>query len=295
MSIKMERTSLSCLQTNLLLPEVEDIVKNALQEDIGPGDITTLLAVPPETIASASIITRQDGVVAGLFVVAEVYRQLDAELQITSDTQDGQSVSSGDTLCILHGRAQSILTGERVALNFLQHLSGIATRTSHFVKLIEDSAARIVDTRKTTPGLRSLEKYAVRAGGGFNHRAGLYDAILIKDNHIQACGSLKAAVESVKRYASHVLTVTVECDTLEQVEEAVAAGAHIVLLDNMDFEKMRCAVSIINGRCIVEASGGITEKTVRETALTGVDIISIGALTHSVTSLDLSLEMKLLG
>lgn len=267
-----------------------EIVRRALQEDVGSGDITTLLTVPVEAQARAVMLARQDGVVAGLPVAQEVFRQVDPALRFRVLLAEGAPFRNGDLLCEITGRAQSILTGERVALNFVQRLSGIATRTSRFVALVQGTRARIVDTRKTTPGLRSLEKYAVRAGGGFNHRAGLYDAILIKDNHIRACGSVTAAVQAAAR-APHTMTITVECTTLEQVDEALLAGAQILLLDNMDLPTLRQAVERVAGRAMTEASGGVSEQTVAAIAQTGVDIISVGALTHSAPSVDISLEL----
>ena len=207
------------------MPDCEAIVRHALAEDIGTGDITTLLTVPPDTRAKAQVVAKQAGVIAGLPVVAEVLRQVDAGLFVEFLFQDGERVAEGDIVCEIFGNARSILTAERVALNFAQRLSGIATKTARFVELVEGTGTRIVDTRKTTPGLRVLEKYAVRVGGGHNHRFGLYDAVLIKDNHIQASGSIAAAVHAALEGAPHTMTVTVECDTMEQVEEALAASA----------------------------------------------------------------------
>ena len=270
---------------------VDEIVSRALHEDIGTGDITTLITVPADLPSRGAFVASEGGIVAGLPVVAEVYRQLDSSLELTFMVADGDPVSAGAKLCEVRGSGQSILIGERVALNFLQRLSGIATRTARFVRLVAGSKARIVDTRKTTPGLRALEKYAVRVGGGLNHRLGLYDAVLIKDNHIAACGSLTAAVEAAFAQAPHTMTVTVECDTLDQVDEAVAAGADIVLLDNMTPDLLAQAVSRVGGQAATEASGGITEENVAAVAHAGVDIISVGALTHSVTALDISLEL----
>ena len=268
-----------------------DIVRRALSEDIGTGDLTTLLTVPPDARARGEIVAQSSGVVAGLPVVSEVFAQLDPGLTITFNVQDGELVQDGQTLCSIEGRAQSILTGERVALNFLQRLSGIATKTAEFVELVQGTKARIVDTRKTTPGLRSLEKYAVRVGGGRNHRFGLYDAVLIKDNHIQASGGIAQAVESALAQAPHTFSVTVECETLAQVHDAIEAGADILLLDNMTPAELAEAVETVAGQAMTEASGGVTAETVREIALTGVDIISVGALTHSAAALDISLDL----
>ncbi len=274
--------------------DMAEVVRRALAEDIGTGDVTTQLTVPEEAQARAVARAKGSGVVAGLPVVAEVYQQLDPTLRVTFAVLEGDRVEAGDALCRIEGTAQSILTGERVALNFLQQLSGIATLTARFVELAMGTRARIVDTRKTTPGLRSLEKYAVRVGGGYNHRFGLYDAVLIKDNHIQASGGLTAAVQRALAQAPHTMTVTVECDTLDQVNEALAAGADILLLDNMTPEQLTEAVALAGGQVTTEASGRITEATVAAVAQSGVDIISVGALTHSAPALDISLDLDAL-
>jgi nicotinate-nucleotide pyrophosphorylase (carboxylating) len=273
------------------LPDIIDTVRHALAEDIGTGDMTTLLTVPEGAVAMGSLLAKQAGVVAGLPVAAQVFAQVDPALAIEFTAEEGQYVEAGETLMAVRGSARSILTAERVALNFLQRLSGIATKTARFVALVEGHKARIVDTRKTTPGLRALEKYAVRVGGGFNHRFGLYDAILIKDNHIQAAGGITPAVQAAYAQAPHTMTVTVECDTLAQVEEAVAAGVDIVLLDNMSLDMLRQAVELLDGQAAAEASGGVNEETVTAIAQTGVDIISVGALTHSAIALDISLDL----
>ena len=273
------------------LPDIIDTVRHALAEDIGTGDLTTLLTVPEGAVAMGSLLAKQAGVVAGLPVAAQVFLQVDPALAIEFTAEEGQYVEAGETLMAVRGSARSILTAERVALNFLQRLSGIATKTARFVALVEGNKARIVDTRKTTPGLRALEKYAVRVGGGFNHRFGLYDAILIKDNHIQAAGGITPAVQAAYAQAPHTMTVTVECDTLAQVEEAIAAGVDIVLLDNMSLDMLRQAVEMLDGQAAAEASGGVNEETVTAIAQTGVDIISVGALTHSAVALDISLDL----
>jgi nicotinate-nucleotide pyrophosphorylase (carboxylating) len=273
------------------LPDIIDTVRHALAEDIGTGDLTTLLTVPEGAVAMGSLLAKQAGIVAGLPVAAQVFSQVDPALAIEFTAEEGQYVEAGETLMAVRGSARSILTAERVALNFLQRLSGIATKTSRFVALVEGNKARIVDTRKTTPGLRALEKYAVRVGGGFNHRFGLYDAILIKDNHIQAAGGITPAVQAAYAQAPHTMTVTVECDTLAQVEEAIAAGVDIVLLDNMSLDMLRQAVELLDGQAAAEASGGVNEETVTAIAQTGVDIISVGALTHSAIALDISLDL----
>ena len=273
------------------LPDISEVVRLALAEDIGTGDITTLLTVDPETQGRAVIVSKANGIVAGMGVAERTFLQVDPGLRFKALVEDGETIEPKQELAIVEGSAQSLLSGERVALNFLQRLSGIATKTSQFVALAAGSKARIVDTRKTTPGLRALEKYAVRVGGGKNHRLGLYDAIMIKDNHIQASGGIKQAVERALTLGSHTLSVTVECDTLEQVQEAIEAGADILLLDNMTLEQLSAAVEIVDGQAMTEASGGVNESTVAAISETGVDIISVGALTHSAIALDISLDL----
>jgi nicotinate-nucleotide pyrophosphorylase (carboxylating) len=270
---------------------LEETVRIALREDIGTGDVTTLSTVDPRAIGRAATVSKAYGIVAGLPVVEEVFRQVDPRVTISRSVNDGARVGPGETLCTIAGPAQSILTGERVALNFLQRLSGVATRTAKFVELTAGTRARIVDTRKTTPGLRVLEKYAVTVGGGRNHRMGLYDAVMIKDNHIVAAGGTKAAIERARLAVPHTMTITVECETLEQVDEALESGADVLLLDNMDNATRTEAVHRAAGRALTEASGGITEGTAAEIAGTGVDILSVGALTHSAPALDISLDM----
>lgn len=272
------------------LPDTTEIVQRALNEDVGAGDVTTLFTVPEDMQATAVMKSRATGVVAGLLVAERVFDAVDPGVIIGYAAEDGQHVAPGDILMRIEGTARGILTAERVALNFVQRLSGIATKTAQFVAQVQGTKARIVDTRKTTPGLRVLEKYAVRVGGGHNHRSGLYDAVLIKDNHIVACGGITAAVQAAYAQAPHTMTVTVECDTLAQVEEAVEAGADIVLLDNMSIAQLEQAVEIVNGQAAIEASGGIDLETVSDVANTGVDIISVGALTHSAVALDIGLD-----
>ena len=274
-------------------PDCEEIVRRALLEDVGTGDVTTLYTVPAEAQATARMVAKSPGIIAGLPVVEAVLRQMDPDVRGTRIVVEGARVLAGDTIFTMQGRAQSLLTAERVALNFAQRLSGIATKTARFVELVAGTRARIVDTRKTTPGLRALEKYAVRVGGGYNHRYGLYDAILIKDNHIAASGGIALAVQNAFAYAPHTMTVTVECDTLAQVREALDAEADILLLDNMSLEQLRQAVELIGGQAATEASGGVNEETVAAIAQTGVDIISVGALTHSAVALDISLDLTL--
>ncbi len=282
---------MSALSSTFLPPDMGETVRRALAEDIGTGDVTTLFTVPEETQAVARMIAKAEGVVAGLPVAVSALLHIDPALDVEMLVAEGERVEPGQTLLTISGSARSILTGERVALNFVQRLSGIATKTARFVELVKGTKARIVDTRKTTPGLRSLEKYAVRVGGGHNHRFGLYDAVLIKDNHIAASGGIAQAVSRAYALAPHTMTVTVECDTLVQVQEAVEAGADIILLDNMSIVQMEQAIEIIAGQTATEASGGVNEDTVAAIALTGVDIISVGALTHSAPALDISLDL----
>jgi nicotinate-nucleotide pyrophosphorylase (carboxylating) len=271
---------------------IDRLIENALAEDVGPGDITTLATIPPGTRATAVLVGKQPGVLAGLPVARRVFEHLDPGVTFEVLCAEGEAIAAGDRLARLTGAAQALLTGERVALNFLQHLSGIATQTAALLKQLEGLPTRLVDTRKTVPGLRTLAKYAVRAGGGHNHRLGLYDAVLIKDNHITAAGGIASAVARARAVAPHTMRVEVEADTLAQVEEALAAGADIILLDNMDLDTMRRAVALCRGRALTEASGGINAATLRPAAETGVDLISVGALTHSVEAIDISLDFS---
>ena len=270
---------------------IKPVVMRALEEDIGPGDITSRAVLVDSLECRAQLIARADGLVAGLPVAVATFRTVDPGLQINLLVADGHAVTIEQPLAQLSGKARSILAGERVALNFLQHLSGIATYTAALVREVRATGAAIVDTRKTTPGLRALEKYAVRVGGGRNHRFGLFDGVLIKDNHVALAGGVAAAVDLAKAHAPHCLRVEVEVSTVEEVEEAIAAGADAVLLDNMDLDAMAAAVRIVAGRMLVEASGGITVQNVRAVAMTGVPLISIGAITHSAPALDISLEV----
>jgi len=275
------------------IPEIqyEALVRAALLEDIGPGDITTTLCIAPEAQATATLLAKSPGVLAGLDVAALAFRLLDPQMQWEPRLADGAQIGNKPTpLATISGNARALLTAERVALNFAQHLSGVATLTARYVSKVNGTKARIADTRKTTPGLRTLEKYAVRVGGGSNHRLGLYDAVLIKDNHIRAAGSIMRAVALARTGVPHTMKIEVEASTLPQVEQALAAGAEIILLDNMDTSVMRQAVQTIGSRAISEASGGLTEERVAEVAATGVDILSIGALTHSAPAMDISLD-----
>ncbi len=267
-------------------------VAAALAEDIGFGDVTSAATVPADARGRAVFLAKDLGVLAGLPLLQEVYRQLDPSVRVDELVPEGARLTPGTRVAVAEGLARSLLTGERVALNYVQHLSGIASRTQRFVELVAGTGARIVDTRKTVPGLRALAKYAVRVGGGHNHRFGLFDGVLIKDNHIQAAGGITSAVRRAREQAPHLLRVEVEVESLPQVREALEAGADILLLDNMSLETRREAVVLCRGRALTEASGGITEATVRAIAEVGVDFISVGALTHSVTALDISLDWE---
>jgi nicotinate-nucleotide pyrophosphorylase (carboxylating) len=272
--------------------ELNRVVGLALAEDVGPGDVTSLATVPPEAPGRAVFQAKASGVLCGLPLLEAVYAQIDPAVRVQCLEMEGAALTPGTRIAVVDGPARSLLTGERVALNFLQHLSGIATRTARFVRLVEGTGARIVDTRKTVPGLRALAKYAVRVGGGSNHRFALYDGVLIKDNHIQAAGGIRAAVARARAHAPHLLRIEVETESLEQVREALDAEADIVMLDNMDLATLREAVRLCHGRALTEASGGVTEATVRAIAETGVDLISVGAITHSVAALDISLDWE---
>jgi nicotinate-nucleotide pyrophosphorylase (carboxylating) len=270
---------------------VERAVKAALEEDLGlAGDITTRATVPDTTLANAAITARAPGCIAGLQCAEAVFRFLDTGVSFKTEVSDGGDVKPGDTVALVSGPAAAILTGERVALNFLCHMSGIATATRAFVKAIEDTDTHICCTRKTTPGLRAFEKYAVRAGGGQNHRFGLYDAVLIKDNHIAAAGGVGAAVTRARDHAGHMIKIEIEVDTLDQLDEVLSLDVDAVLLDNMRVDKLAEAVRRAEGKVVTEASGGVTLETVREIAETGVDLISVGSLTHSPKALDLGLD-----
>ena len=269
---------------------LDELIKRALDEDIGNGDITTLATVGQDKQIEGNFIAKEEGVVCGLPVIKRVFEVLDASVKIECDANEGDLVKKGEIIAKISGPARSILTGERVALNFLQRLSGIATRTRSAVQQIAGTKAVITDTRKTTPGLRSLEKYAVRTGGGANHRYNLADGILIKDNHISAAGGIPEAIKKARKLATHMLKIEVEVESFKQIEEALQNGADIIMLDNMSIEDMAKAVGIINGKALVEASGNMGDKDLREVAETGVDIISIGALTHTVRAMDISLR-----
>jgi nicotinate-nucleotide pyrophosphorylase (carboxylating) len=268
-----------------------EILWRALQEDVGRGDLTTDAVVPVAATARARIVTRAAGRIAGLDVAVEVFRLLDPRLEATVLVRDGEDAAAGAALAHLAGRARALLTGERVALNFLGRLSGIATATARAVAATVPHRARIADTRKTTPGLRRLEKRAVLLGGGVNHRFGLDDGILVKDNHIAAAGGVREAVARVRAASPHLHKVEVECDTAAEVDECLACGVDAILLDNMSAEDIAAMVRCVGGRALVEASGGITLERIPAIAATGVDLISLGWLTHSAPNLDVSLEL----
>lgn len=270
----------------------ESVVRAALAEDLGrAGDITTDSIIPSDAMLEAVISTRSPGRIAGLYLAEATFRLLDPRVDFQTRRPDGSDAEPGDVLAEVAGPARAILSGERVALNFAGHLSGIATATREIVAAVNGYRARVTCTRKTTPGLRAVEKYAVRAGGGCNHRFGLDDGILIKDNHIAVAGGIAPAIERARQYAGHMSKIEVEVDTLEQLEEVLAADADAVLLDNMPLTTLRQAVEMIDGRIIAEASGSVTAKTAPGIAATGVDIISAGWLTHSAPTLDIGLDI----
>jgi nicotinate-nucleotide pyrophosphorylase (carboxylating) len=281
---------------NLLpLPHVliEPMVRNALLEDLGrAGDLTTDAIVPVDRIATTALVARQSGIVAGLDLAALAFRLIEPAIEATIHCPDGRELAPGKVIATLRGPARGLLTAERTALNFLSHLSGIATATASVVSAIRGHKARIVCTRKTTPGLRTIEKYAVRAGGGANHRFGLDDAVLIKDNHIAVAGGILAAVERARAGVGHLVKIEVEVDTLDQLEAALRLGVDAVLLDNMTLEQLQQAVTMVAGRAVTEASGRITPTTAPAVAATGVDLISIGWLTHSAPVLDIGLDFQ---
>ena len=271
---------------------IEKLIEAALFEDIGPGDITSEAVIPDEASSTADIIAKQDLVLAGVLIAREVFRKLDPWVQFTPLAHDGGRVQSGSIIAQVQGRTRMLLAGERVALNLMQHLSGIATYTARFVAALKGSRAEILDTRKTLPGLRALEKYAVRTGGGRNHRFGLYDGVLIKDNHIKAAGGIIKAMAGIRKKVHPLLKIEVEVKNLDEVREAMAAGATMILLDNMPPALMKQAVGIVGERVLVEASGNVTLDNVKAIAETGVDFISSGSLTHSAPAADISMKIK---
>ncbi|MDA8482033.1 carboxylating nicotinate-nucleotide diphosphorylase [Pseudomonas resinovorans] len=280
---------------NLLLAdltaEIEANVRTALQEDIGSGDITAQL-IPEDRQARATVITREAAIISGTAWVNEVFRQIDPRVKVEWQVQDGDRAEANQALFHLEGPARALLSGERSALNFLQCLSGVATRVSHYVELVKGTQVKLLDTRKTLPGLRLAQKYAVTCGGGHNHRIGLYDAFLIKENHIAASGGIAQAIDAAHRIAPGK-PVEVEVESLDELQQALDAGADIIMLDELSLDDMRTAVTLTNGRAKLEASGGVNETTLRTIAETGVDYVSIGTLTKDVKAIDLSMRLSL--
>lgn len=280
------------MQQSFKLPTDQvETVRRALAEDIGSGDITTQL-IAPTVHTQAQVISREPAILCGTAWVDEVFNQLDQRVKVTWHGQDGAEIVPNQTVCTLKGPARALLTGERIALNFLQLLSAVATQTHHYVQIIQGTSTRILDTRKTVPGLRSAQKYAVRCGGGLNHRMGLYDAFLIKENHIAAAGSITQAVQNARQFAPQ-LPIEVEVETLAQIQEALDVKVERLLLDNFSISLLRQAVLLVNGRAELEASGGINKQTLREVAETGVNYISVGALTKHIQAIDLSMRIKM--
>lgn len=279
-------------RTNVEYFGLDDLILSALKEDVGTGDITTLSCIPAENRSEGFFLSKAEGVVCGIDVAKRVFELVDKEICFIALKKDGDKVQKGELIAEINGPSRSILTGERVALNLMQRMSGTATETAKAVSQVAGTKTRIVDTRKSTPGLRVLEKYAVRCGGGHNHRFNLSDGVLIKDNHIAAAGGIAAAVAAARNAVPHVMKIEVETESLEQVEQALCAGAEVIMLDNMSNEMMAEAVKLIDGRAITEASGNMGEKDLAAVAATGVDLISVGALTHSVKALDISLKFK---
>ena len=270
--------------------ELDDFLLAALREDIGTGDVTTNCCIPEGSVSTGIFKAKEPGVISGLRVAGRVFELLDGNVRVNPLVKDGDHVDAGDTVAEISGPTRSILTGERTALNILQHMSGVATKTAEAVKAVGGTKTKIVDTRKTLPGLRVLDKYAVRCGGGSNHRFNLSDGILIKDNHIAAAGGVAKAISVARGSCPHTLKIEIEAETIGQVTEAVESGADIIMLDNMSLEAMAVAVQIISGRALTEASGNMGDRDLRAVAETGVDFISVGALTHSVRALDISLK-----
>ncbi len=275
----------------VITAQIENLIRSALDEDIGAGDLTTLSTVPPEAQGKGLFRAKRDCTVAGLFMLQKIFSLLDERIQVRCLCRDGDQITKGSVVAEAEGPVRALLMGERTALNFLQRLSGTATLTRRYAEAVKGFPCKIIDTRKTTPGLRTLEKYAVRMGGGTNHRLGLYDAALVKDNHIVAAGSIDRAVKNIRRHAPFMARVEVECADLKQVQAALDAGADVIMLDNMGTREMAEAVRLINKRAWVEASGGITLERLREVAEAGVDFISVGALTHSAPAVDFNMKI----
>ena len=274
-------------------PQVDSIISLAMNEDIGTGDITTLSTIPADKNAFGRFIAKEDMIICGIDLAKYIFAKVDTSIEFNANFKDGDKVVKGDVIATVSGNAQNVLTGERTALNFMQRLTGIASRTALAVAEVEGTSAKIADTRKTTPGMRVLEKYAVKVGGGTNHRFNLADGVLIKDNHIAVSGGITAAINNARKNIPHTLKIEVEVESIEQLNEALEAGADIIMLDNMTNEMMAECVKITDGRALLEASGNMGEKSLREVAATGVDIISIGALTHSVKAADISLKFTI--
>jgi nicotinate-nucleotide pyrophosphorylase (carboxylating) len=285
--------SLLCADAFISPLEFDEAVTRALAEDLGrAGDVTSIATIPEDVQAHANIVARSDGIVAGLPLVAATLNKLAPSVEITGNVRDGNAVTRGQVLMQVRGPARAVLAAERAALNFLGHLSGVATATNAFVRRVAHTKTRVTCTRKTTPGLRALQKYAVRCGGGFNHRFGLDDAILIKDNHIAVAGGIAAVLARAKASAGHLVKVEIEVDSLAQLEEVLAAGgADVVLLDNMAPKALRQALEMVKGRLVTEASGGVTLETVAAIAESGVDYVSTGWITHSAPNLDVALDI----
>ena len=276
----------------MILNEIKPLIDLALKEDIGKGDITTDNIIPKDKKSEAEIIAKEDGVVCGLDVVRFVYKTIDPNIYFMKKTKDGEKVRVGQKIAVIKGNARSILSGERIVLNFLSALSGTSTTTRRYVDKIKKYNAKILDTRKTIPGFRILQKYAVSIGGAKNHRMGLYDMVLIKDNHIEANGGIANSVANIRKKIPKNIKIEIEAENLEQVKEALEAKVDWIMLDNMSIEDMKKAIKLINGRTKIEASGGITLDNIEEVAKTGVDYISIGALTHSFNKIDFSMVIK---
>ena len=275
-----------------LLKAIDPLIELGFQEDINTGDLTTDLIISKDHVTTAVFIAKDNGVIAGLPLAEYVFKKLDSTIDFKPKVKDGDQVLKGDLIATFTGSYRAILSGERLALNFIQRLSGIATETSKYVKEADGFKTKILDTRKTIPGHRLLDKYAVKTGGGINHRIGLYDMVMIKDNHIEVAGGITKAVNAIRPNVPDNIKIEVETTNLEEVQEAITAGAHIIMLDNMDNETMRKAVEMIGSKAKTEASGNMSLERIREVAATGVDFISIGALTHSVKALDISQKIK---
>lgn len=271
--------------------EIDDIIKRAIKEDINYIDVTTDYLIDDELVSSARYVSKDDGVLCGIEIAMRVFELLDSSVKYEILIHDGQKVKKGDIIAVIHGKVKTLLKGERTALNLVQHLSGIATQTNKCAELIKGTKASVADTRKTLPGLRSLQKYAVTVGGGKNHRYNLSDCAMLKDTHLDAYGSITNAVNALREHLGHTVKIEVETTNLDEVKEALEVGAELIMLDNMSCEQMTEAVSICGGKALLEASGNVTEETIKNIAETGVDIISIGALTHSVKCFDISMKM----